>query len=807
MAVKTYNDPVKALARDKQKEFIRRHFPKKKLEKLKVLCFPGAEAVGEEALEVREVYDELGVRRENIIGIEANKKKAQRLRDANLGIRVVEALDYDFLGYPSRYGVSNPCFDVISLDYTSYFGNLQRYTLDLIAGEKILANRGVLVTNYYGAREQGDVLEIMQLNHIISQQNWDGTRGMTVDFRREGEKIYSEASLSQIGDIRSQGILDAVISSMNCGRSTIDPLLIPKYFLSLQRVKELEDLTKREDLEELGISKGFRSPLERLARHRDVRVINRQDFLNKMFKSLNGRPEIRLTDVFWLKATQGYSLEDHESYSYVSNKKSPMLFDLLYFDDHQSEISRKGFVEIERVNDVDINLRFLEGLSPKKRFRELEKTEKLLERLSMNMTVPKKERVFLGSSASNGSCCHCNTESSFGNEGEDNERVIFEGIPIISKEDAIERLVRGESPREIAENYSGFSVYQLRGLKAVISRERNGSNGNGKRRIERKNIDSGELESLVLMVKSEIEESRSDEAKRLSTNSELAELVGKSSAWLGTRLRERLSEEEKTYRLKRIQVQTGTENVRNCKGIAAQTTEDRKRIGISNYESGKGIGGLTTEDRKRIGISNYESGKGIGGLTTEERREIGIIQSERNTTISFNGNFYHSIEEAAIARMLEEFIPGFEIQRGKTWQVNGNGMKLGAVDFFVNGSFVEYHPPVLTADRDLRSSEEYVKFTEIKERIRQKHGRERALEFQLRIEGIVKKKYEESRRSAIENSDYRGVNLIYCASPSEVYHKLIAVNSNNLDEKDFLTRFRRSVREIKEKNLNESARL
>ena len=56
---RTYNDPAKQLARQKLKEFIARHYSEKRRKDLKVLCFPGAEAEGEEALEVREVYDKV----------------------------------------------------------------------------------------------------------------------------------------------------------------------------------------------------------------------------------------------------------------------------------------------------------------------------------------------------------------------------------------------------------------------------------------------------------------------------------------------------------------------------------------------------------------------------------------------------------------------------------------------------------------------------------------------------------------------------------------------------------------------------
>ena len=62
--VRSYNDPVKSLAREKQKQFIQRNLlPYKKPKNLRVLCFPGAEVDGEEAIEVKEIYDQLGIPR------------------------------------------------------------------------------------------------------------------------------------------------------------------------------------------------------------------------------------------------------------------------------------------------------------------------------------------------------------------------------------------------------------------------------------------------------------------------------------------------------------------------------------------------------------------------------------------------------------------------------------------------------------------------------------------------------------------------------------------------------------------------
>ncbi|MEA3514900.1 MAG: hypothetical protein U9R34_05455, partial [Nanoarchaeota archaeon] len=82
--VKSYNDPVKQKARDKLREFIANNL-KPDYKNAKVLCFPGAEHKGEEALEIKEVYDVLGIPRKNIVGLEYDEENAERLRKADLG--------------------------------------------------------------------------------------------------------------------------------------------------------------------------------------------------------------------------------------------------------------------------------------------------------------------------------------------------------------------------------------------------------------------------------------------------------------------------------------------------------------------------------------------------------------------------------------------------------------------------------------------------------------------------------------------------------------------------------------------------
>ena len=93
---KSYNDSIKQKSREKLKEFIARNLYFKRPKDIRVVCFPGAEKIGEEAIEVKEIYDPLGIPRENILGLEFDKSRFERLKSANLGINLVNSLDWKF---------------------------------------------------------------------------------------------------------------------------------------------------------------------------------------------------------------------------------------------------------------------------------------------------------------------------------------------------------------------------------------------------------------------------------------------------------------------------------------------------------------------------------------------------------------------------------------------------------------------------------------------------------------------------------------------------------------------------------------
>ncbi len=744
---KTYNDPAKQLARTKLREFIAKHYSERKIRDLKVLCFPGAEAEGEEALEVKEVYDSLGIPRKNIIGLECDRTRAERLRRANLGIEVICEEDWRYLQSTDKK------FDIMSLDYTSNFGKMQAYVIDLIATRRLLGDRGVLLTNYYGAREdktRGDDLRLMNDYHQLNIS--------PIDFAEHGEKIIEQLSVrkSQLRNSRSNAIQLCIIGSLYLGRAALDP-----YRLCMGKPDSVNFVDKAlsvfsEDEKILDYIYG-RDIKETLARTMEFRNTNIGNLIKTSFQGFrrNGfsdKESVYLAYYLLMWRMKPYFPTSHEAYSYVSNKSSPMLMDC-WFADSLKEKIKPDFFTIVGNKGIAI----LDKVEGRKRRESLEKAyyfvDKMMPYFSGCSII---ERQSLGSFSD---------LERLTKESPAQEEVLnssyqepYSSKSQITKEQAIELIKQGKTTVEITSQYSGLSTRELGALRAWHAP---GNQNNGLKNLRTRNTKYPE--GLAETVKEELEARRLNDAYKLTTNSDLANVFECSTGLVARCLKDSLAEEERAYRRGIILSQTASTTIKNGKGIASQTTEQRRQIGTDNYNNGKGI----------------------ASLSTEQRSEIGRRNAEANMTVEFNGNHYHSAQEAAISGLFEIYIPGWKGERKKTLQVNG-------IDFLVNGTFVEFHPPkTYFGNGDFQNPEEYQKFKAIKKRILEKYGAERAKIFQRRVEGIIKTKYEQSRLKLIESSDYSGTPLICCFSPEEIYDKVIVQNNLKTRPKNsFLSEFR-----------------
>ena len=192
--MKSYDDPAKRASRDKLREFIKNNLlTARRPSEVKVLCFPGAEQDGQEAIEVKEVYDPLGIPRKNIVGLELDATRADRLKRAGLGIEVVLSKDVDYLAQTSRR------FDIISLDYVGTKSRDVLAALKEIASRQILTKLSVLAIGNCAKRENQTTQDFLSFSSVL----FDQSKKLTEHICRHGEDYEPFA---KIRDVFSGGI-------------------------------------------------------------------------------------------------------------------------------------------------------------------------------------------------------------------------------------------------------------------------------------------------------------------------------------------------------------------------------------------------------------------------------------------------------------------------------------------------------------------------------------------------------------------------------------------------------------------------
>lgn len=319
--MKTYNDPAKQLWRVKLREFIAEHIlPYRNPRTVRVACFPGAEIEGEEGLEIKEVYDPLGIPRENIVGLERDAECAQRLRHANLGIEVVEedALDY----------FMHPCtrpFQIINLDYLGQMTLKEGKTLESIASQQHLDHHGILATNFFGSRE-GDAMKKLLSFRVIIAKKWQEFLSLPLEVR---QMIVADASKTWNLDFMREGLTHEIFITMASG--TANYPVVRNYFSDDPRKHEtmahLEEQIAQDNPEEHLDQKIKQEELERF--HAEIRsfklikLLTEKNLTNELASSIHS---IKITS-----AQQGYIPKAINRYEYTSNTGSPMLADFFAF--------------------------------------------------------------------------------------------------------------------------------------------------------------------------------------------------------------------------------------------------------------------------------------------------------------------------------------------------------------------------------------------------------------------------------------------------------------------------------------------
>ena len=126
---------------------------------------------------------------------------------------------------------------------------------------------------------------------------------------------------------------------------------------------------------------------------------------------------------------------------------------------------------------------------------------------------------------------------------------------------------------------------------------------------------------------------------------------------------------------------------------------------------------------------------------------------------------FASKSELAIGVLLEQLIPNFRLENGRTFQVPIGYNK--TCDYLINGVFFEYHPPVLKYD--LASEKAFFRIAKLLNKLPSKAAdelREALLE-------ELAASYYKKRRFVITASFGKNTELIVCTNADDVYREII----------------------------------
>ncbi len=453
----TYDFDSKAKAREKLRGFVETVVSKRSRRKdLKVLTMSGHEDV-----EFKQIWDPLGIPRENITVVEANPKAYELIRKQNLGVNLVDAP----MSMTPFLRSTQQTFDVMNLDYMGVFDLDKRGDLGVIASRGLLGEKGVLATWYSGKREHGDakkafnMIQSINKNHRADMRDWKESRG---DIIFESiEHIF----LQGCGNAASVLLLKNPLIFKNC---------IEQYKKMISDFNEQYALTRiTED--------SWRDCIQISLPFVIANILDKSR--DRLPIEFNGISPYALTSAICAIEFQSYISTIHNSYRYISDAATPMLVDINYFKKEEFEkfitygMDGDQLMVRLRSHDKDDVKKFKNAINA---YPGWHCNDKIC-----------PSRVFLGSSA---------TGKRVGKQSEqiqqespleivanefdmistqEQSQELLQEMPAqttdvsykdaITKEDAIGLLQAGYAPKEIAECYHGFSKGQLAAFKAHLT--------------------------------------------------------------------------------------------------------------------------------------------------------------------------------------------------------------------------------------------------------------------------------------------------------------------------------------------------
>ncbi len=306
-----YDYPNKRAWRQKWLEFISSYIERNHLNSkdLKVLCLPGPEA-----LEIKEVYDRLGIPRQNIVGVEIDKERFDYLQTQAQGARL---FNEDILSYLRK---TNERFDIVMLDMDGFLDKHMFQALQKLFSRGSVNKKAVFGTNFFTTREgeeqkefyskplEAELVELLDEDEI---KQWQDPEKL-----KQALCQYNGVNIDSLKKLRDYGITGMIVKTL-LGRQLTE--VNPAYSL----LPEQERCNKAEAM--LG-SNGLLKTLI----YNDHMRSHLQSFLRQV-----GLGE--LTPVIELYFSKAYFIEQAQRYKYETTSAGHVMFYSDFFELNQHD--------------------------------------------------------------------------------------------------------------------------------------------------------------------------------------------------------------------------------------------------------------------------------------------------------------------------------------------------------------------------------------------------------------------------------------------------------------------------------------
>jgi len=376
----TYDYESKKAVRLQAKEFLSRNHSSAQLKNAKVLTL-----MGHENNELTQIWDPLGVQRQNITVIEQNSDSykiiQQKIIDENWNVKLEPKQNITtFLGETRQK------FDIINLDYQGYFDKAKEEDLTNIISKQLLYSGSTLLTWYSGRRENLSSQNLMHsletnakakqvMRKLAYENNLDKEQQLIDELRQ----LRFSSTQPALDINRDLGITSYLTDLMSLGRSVdlkfLHPIIIANKLQSklvpivengihAQKLNHFLLYILKTNKSELAFDNGYGPQLLAFKRIRDAKlekrepdmkdrytlaelyfpeagqklamheaekiVMNQINNLSYEYRHINAEFAGMIAHLLFMKDLKAYMQDSMERYFYHGDKGTPMYVDFLH---------------------------------------------------------------------------------------------------------------------------------------------------------------------------------------------------------------------------------------------------------------------------------------------------------------------------------------------------------------------------------------------------------------------------------------------------------------------------------------------